>query len=97
MSGPQSSIDKSILHESDGWGFDSRSGRDIFCLKIFDTSQDYPFVCRNWMLLPAQLTFQMLTLLKKYHEIQDRIKMYVICLFASANMEHLLKFTTSFL
>ena len=37
MSGPDSSIGWSIRHESDGWGFKSHSGRDIFCLKNFDT------------------------------------------------------------
>ena len=29
-------------------------------------SQEHPFVCRKWMLLRTQLTFQILTLLKKY-------------------------------
>ena len=37
MSGPDSSIGKSIWHESEGWGFESPKGRDIFCLKNFDT------------------------------------------------------------
>ena len=33
MSGPDSSNGLSIRHESEGWGFESLSGRDIFCLK----------------------------------------------------------------
>ena len=33
MSGPDSSNGWSIRHESEGWGFESPSGRDIFCLK----------------------------------------------------------------
>ena len=37
MSGPDSSICWSIRHEYEGWGFESPSGRDIFCLKSFDT------------------------------------------------------------
>ena len=37
MSGPDSSIAESIRHESEGRGFESPTGRDIFCLKNFDT------------------------------------------------------------
>ena len=40
MSGPDSSIGYTIRHESEGWGFESPPpppGRDIFCLKNFDT------------------------------------------------------------
>ena len=37
MSGPDSAIGESIQHEFEGWGFESPSGRDIFCLKNFDT------------------------------------------------------------
>ena len=33
MSGPDSSNGLSIRYESDDWGLDSPSGRDIFCLK----------------------------------------------------------------
>ena len=33
MTGPDNSIDWSIRHESEGWGFESPSGRDNFCLK----------------------------------------------------------------
>ena len=49
-----SSNDQSIQHESDGLGFESLSGRDIFCLKNSTLSQEQPFVCWKWMLLPAQ-------------------------------------------
>ena len=38
----------------------------IFCLKKSTFSKHHLFVSRKWMLLPAQLTFQMLTLLQKY-------------------------------
>ena len=37
MCGPDSSNCYSIRHESDDWGFESPSGRDIFGLKSFDT------------------------------------------------------------
>ena len=37
MSGPDSSKGYSIRYESEGLGFESLSGRDIFCLKNFDT------------------------------------------------------------
>ena len=55
--------------ESEGWGFESPSGRDIFCLKNFDTFTRTP-VCVSKMnaVARAQLTFQMLTLLLKYIE-----------------------------
>ena len=33
MCGPESSNGLSIRHEFEGWGFESPSGRDIFCLK----------------------------------------------------------------
>ena len=62
MSGPDSSIGKSIRHKSEGWGFESPSGRDIFCLKNFDTFTRTPFcVSKMNAVAPAQLTFQMLT------------------------------------
>ena len=44
-------------------GFESPSGRDSFYLKNFEIFTRTP-VCRKRMLLPAQLTYQMLTLLK---------------------------------
>ena len=53
MSGPDSSNGLSIRHESEDWGFESPSGLDIFYLKNFDPSQEHPFVCQKWMLLPA--------------------------------------------
>ena len=37
MSGPDKSNCQSIQHESEGRGFESPSGRDIFCLNNFDT------------------------------------------------------------
>ena len=36
MSGPGSSNDLNIWRESEGWGFESPSGREINCLKNFD-------------------------------------------------------------
>ena len=36
-SGPDSSKGRSIRHESEGWGLESPSGRDIFCFKNVDT------------------------------------------------------------
>ena len=61
MPGPDSSNGKSNRHESEGWGrhesecrgFESPSGRDIFCLKNLTFSQEHPLVCRKLMLLPA--------------------------------------------
>ena len=65
MSGPDSSIGKSIRHESQGWGFESPSGRDIFCLKNFDTFTRTPVrVSKINAVVRAQLTFQILTLLQ---------------------------------
>ena len=56
--GPDSSIGQSIQHESEGWGFESPSGRDIFCLKNFDTFTRTPvyiaFWCRCWD-IPGEL------------------------------------------
>ena len=47
-----------------GWGFDSSSGRDIFCLKHFDTvTRTSVCVSKMNAVARAQLTFQMLTLL----------------------------------
>ena len=66
MFGPDSSIGKSIRHESEGWGFESPSGRDILCLKNFDTFPWTPVrVSKMNAVAHAQLTFQMLTLLLK--------------------------------
>ena len=47
-------------------GFKSPSGQDIYCRKNIDTFTRSFFVCRKWMLCRTQLTFPMLTLLKKY-------------------------------
>ena len=44
-----------------------------FVCKTMTLSQQNPFVCRKLMLLPAQLTFQMLSLLKKYHQVTTEI------------------------
>ena len=56
-----------IRHESEGWGFESPSGRDIFCLKNFDTFPRTPVrVSKMNAVARAQLTIQMLTLLQKY-------------------------------
>ena len=63
MSGPDSSNGWSILHESGGWGFESPWGRDIFCLKNFDTfTRTSVHVPQINAVASAQLTFQMLTL-----------------------------------
>ena len=52
MSGPESSNCYSIRHECEGWGFESPSCRDIFCLKNFDTFlKKHPFVNRTWLLM----------------------------------------------
>ena len=67
MSGPDSSRGESIRHESDNWRFESPSGRDIFCLKNFDTfARTTVRVSKMNAVARAQLTFQMLTLLQKY-------------------------------
>ena len=67
ISDPDSPISESIQHESEGWGFESPSGQDIFCLKNFDTFTRTPIrVSKMNAVARAQLTFQMLTLLKKY-------------------------------
>ena len=64
MSGPDSANGKGIQHESEDWGFDSLSGRDIFCLKNFDTfTRISVWESRMNAVARAQLTFQMLTLL----------------------------------
>ena len=79
MSGPDSSIDWSIQHKSEGWGFMSPSGRDIFCLKNVDTFTRTPVsVSKMNAVARAQLTFQSLTFLQLY--IYICICMYV-CIF----------------
>ena len=66
MSCPDSSNGQSIRHESEGWGFESPSGRDIFCLKNADTFKTISdHVSKMNVVACAQLTFQMLTLLTK--------------------------------
>ena len=37
MSGPDSWIGYRFRHESEGWGIESPSGRDIFCLENIDS------------------------------------------------------------
>ena len=64
MSDPDSSDGYSIGHESEGWGFESPSGRDIFCLKNFDTFTRTSVCVENECCCPR--TFQMLTLLHIY-------------------------------
>ena len=67
MSGPDSSNGWSIRHESEGWGFESPSGRDIFCLNNVDTfTRMSVSVSKMNAVAREQLTFQMLTLLQKY-------------------------------
>ena len=67
MSGPDSSIVQSIRHESEGWGFESPSGQDIFCFKNFDTFTRTPVgVSKMNAVARTLLTFQMLTLIQKY-------------------------------
>ena len=59
-----------IRHESEGLEVESPSGRDIFCLKTFDTftRTSVPMPKKN-AVAHMQLAFQMLTLLKKYDYI----------------------------
>ena len=63
MPGPDSSIGYSIRHESEGWGFESPSGGDIFVSKMNAVAR-------------AQLTFQMLTLFQIYMYISLE---YILC------------------
>ena len=75
MSGPDSSNGQSIRHESEVWGFKSLSGRDIFCLKNFDTfTRTSVRVSKMNAVARAQLTVQMLTLLKRYGLPYNRIQ-----------------------
>ena len=51
-----------IRHESERWGFESPSDRDIFCLKIFDTFKRTAVrVSKMNAVARAQLTIQILT------------------------------------
>ena len=60
-----SSNGQSIRHESEGWGFEFLSGRDIFYLKNFDTfTRTSVRVSKMNVVARAQLIFQMITLLK---------------------------------
>ena len=53
MFGPDSSIGQSIRHESEGYGFESPSGRDFSVSEALTLSQEHPSVCRKWKLLPV--------------------------------------------
>ena len=65
MSGFDSSNGGCIRHESEGWGFESPTGRDIFCLKNFDTyTRTSIRVSQLNVVVHAQLTFQVLTWLQ---------------------------------
>ena len=52
-----STLDKSngqsIWHESEGWGFESPSGQDIFCLKNFDTFTRTPVCVKHECCCPC--------------------------------------------
>ena len=61
MSGPDSSNSYNIRHESEGLGFESSSGRDIFCLKNFDTfTRTSVRVSKMNAVVHVQLTIQIL-------------------------------------
>ena len=78
MCGPLSSNGWSIRQDSEGWGFESPSGRDIFCLKNFDTFTRIPVrVSKLNDVARAQLTFQMLTLLPQLHNAVTEYQTYV--------------------
>ena len=54
------------MKESEGWGFETPSGGDIFCLKNFDIFTRTPVhVSKMNAVARAHLTYKMLTLLKK--------------------------------
>ena len=58
MSDPDSSNNQSIRHESEGGGFESPSGQDIFCLKTFDIfTRTSTCVSKMNAVAHAQLTF----------------------------------------
>ena len=68
-------ISWSIRHESEGWGFESPSGRDIFCLKNFDTFTRTLFrVSKMNAVASAQSTFQMSTLLKNIYTAKASVQ-----------------------
>ena len=55
------------FHIQYGWGFESFSGRDIFCLKNFDNfTRTSVSVSKMNAVARAQLAFRMLTILQKY-------------------------------
>ena len=63
--------------EYEGWGFESPSGRDIFCLKIFDTFPRTPVrVLKINAVAHAQLTFQMLILLQNIYTTRASIQQH---------------------
>ena len=56
------------------------SGRDIFCLKNFDTfTRTSVRVSKMNAIARAQLTFQMLTLFQKYLSFRSRISYVLLC------------------
>ena len=62
--GPDSSNGQSIQHESEDWGLESTSRRDIFCLKNFDTfTRTSVRVSKMNIVACAQFKFQISTLL----------------------------------
>ena len=66
MSGPDSSNVSSTQHEFEGW-CSSPPGRDIFFLKNFDTFTRTSIRASKMNdVSRAQITFQLLTLLRKY-------------------------------
>ena len=72
MYDPDSSNSLSIRHESEGWGFESSSGGDIFCLKNFVTFTRTPVrVSKINAVARSQSTFQTLTLLKHIYIIKS--------------------------
>ena len=63
------------MNLSEGWGFDSSSGRDIFCLKYFDTfTRTSVRVSKMNAVARTQLTLQMLTLLKNVYNARASFK-----------------------
>ena len=55
MSGPDSSGGLSIQYESEGWGVESPSGRDISVSKSSTLAQEHLFMSQKLMLLPAHI------------------------------------------
>ena len=79
MSGPDSSNGKSIRHEFEGWGFESPSGRDIFCLKKVGSFTRTPVrVTKMNVVSRAQLIFQMLTLFKNIYTTRASVQKHGI-------------------